>query len=355
MKELKNLEWYKMKFNIKEMAKKAGVSVATISRSLNSETRNKLAPKTLEKVDTLIKKYGYTPHLGAKHLRQSSTKTIGVIFPYFKGIFYHSYYVNIIAGVADCLFDTEYQFKILLLKEGNKKWDHYDFKRGERVDGLIVTHWPQFFSDKTVLEKMDIPSVVISDLRKDMKTYFICGDQISGGRQVAEHLYRLGHLKIAVLTGLAISRDGQLRLHGFQTYLKEKNVFLKPDWIIRCDYREDMAYENVGQILGNQERPTAIFCLNDQMAFGVLRKLRDIRISCPKEVSVVGYDDDPRGVLSIPPLTSVNVPLYDIAKEGARLLVSHLQSKRRKRSFIGCALFPVKLIERSSVQKIPPS
>ena len=335
--------------NIRDIAKKAGVSVATISRAINPETRIKLAPETLHKIDVLIRKYGYTPNLAARNLNRTSSKTIGVVFPYFQGLFYHPYYVNILAGVSDYLLNTEYQFKILFLKEEKDKWDYYDFKKGEHVDGLVVTHWPFFFSDKSVLERMKIPCVIVSDFRKNVKTFFACGDQLAGGAKVAEYLYGLGHRQIAVLTGLDISMDGQLRLEGFRKYIETNGLCLNDRWIIRADYREDMAYEKVGAILNGDQRPTAIFCLNDEMAFGVLRRLKDLSIECPKEISVVGYDNDYRGQLCHPSLTSVQVPLYDIAAEAARRIVEYLQSNEHKQ-LNGNVLYPVEIIVRNSSQ-----
>ncbi len=340
-----------MVLNIRDIARKAGVSVATISRAINPETRCKIAPKTLISVDALIRKYGYTPNLSARNLNKTSTKTIGVIFPYFSGLFYHSHYVNILAGVSDALLTTDYQFKTLLLRGEKEKWDHYDFKKGEHVDGLIIEHWPYFFSDKSILENMKIPCVVISDLRRNVKTFFACGDQIAGGRKVAEYLFGLGHRHFSVLTGLDTSTDSQLRLKGFCDYLKAKGVSLNGRWIIRADYREDMAYERVGEVFKERTRPTAVFCLNDQMAIGVLWKLKGLNIDCPKEVSVVGYDNEIRGQLCRPSLTSVNVPLYDLAAEGVRRIISHLKSPAAAKPLTGHVLYPVELIVRGSTQK----
>lgn len=338
--------------NIKDMAAKAGVSVATISRAINPETRNKVALKTLQAVDRLIIKYKYTPHLAARNLNKTVTKTIGVIFPYFPGIFYHPYYVNVLAGISDYLLNTEYQFKILLLKKEHETWDHYDFKKGEHVDGLIVTHWTKFFSSSRVLEKMTIPCVVVNDFVPGMKIFFVCGDQASGGKKVAEYLYGLGHRCFAVVCGSRSSTDSDLRFKGFSSFLKSKGIALNQAWVIHADYREDLAYEKVGDILKDKKKPTAIFCLSDQMAFGVLRKLKDLHIPCPQKISVVGFDNDPRAGLCEPPLASVEVPLYDLAAEGTRRIIAHLKSSIRVRALTGKVLFPVELIRRDSVQKL---
>ncbi len=336
--------------NIKDIAAKAGVSVATISRAINSETRSKVADKTLKRVDALIDRFGYTPTLSARNLNKTSTKTIGIIFPYFPGVFRHPYYLEILAGVADSLLQTDYQFKMILLKTGGKTWDSHDFRKGEDVDALLVTHWTDFFSSKEILESIKIPCVVINDLLPDMKTFFVCGDHISGGQQVAEYLYGLRHRRFAVLTGPEKSTDSELRFRGFQSFLKTKGVILDRRRVVRANYSGQLAYERVEEVFVGPQKPTALFCLNDEMAIGALRRLKELGMRCPQDVSVVGYDNDPHGKVSRPSLTSVNVPLYHLAAEGINILRNHLTSNRPQKRLVGQLLSPVQLVVRGSAQ-----
>ena len=333
--------------NIRDIAKKAGLSTATISRAINQETRAKLAPKTLKLVDEIIAKYGYTPNLAARNLNKTSTRTIGILFPYFYSIFSHQYYVDILSGVADALINTDYQFKILLSRENAPKWDRYDFKKGESIDGLLITQWLMFFSDRLALEGLRGPAVVLSDYAKDINANFVCGDQFEGGSKAAEYLCKLGHRKFALLTGSTGSIDGEARLKGFNHYLRSKNIALDESWVIQADYREDFAYDRIERVLTRQgQRPTAIFCLNDRMAFGVLRRLKELNIKCPQEISVMGFDNDEAGKESNPPLTTINVPLYEVAQEAVRQLLSALKSPAKNQS--RKVLFSPQLITRSS-------
>lgn len=338
-----------MTLNIRDIAAKAGVSVATISRAINSETRSMVNPKTLKMVDELIRKHNYTPNLAARHLSKSSTKTLGIIGPYFPGVFYHPCHVNVMAGVSDYLLNTEYQFKIILKKK-EQNWDHYDFQRGERVDGLIITQWTQLFSDQHFVETMKIPSVIINDFKKGMKTFFVCGDEVSGGRQAAEFLYNLGHRRFAALIGFKYGSDSPQRLKGFAEFLETKGITINKDWILRGDYREDLAYEKCDELFKEKQKPTAIFCLNDDMAFGVLRRLKALKIRCPQDVSVMGYDNDIRGNFSQPPLTTAESSFYELGKEAARQLLNHLSSPTSS-PFLGKSVFPVHLIARNSTAK----
>ena len=338
--------------NIRDIAKKAGVSVATISRAINQETRSKLSPKTLKLVDAVIQKYGYTPNLAARNLNRASSKTIGILFPYFYSIFNHQYYVDILAGVADALINTEYHFKILLSRESAPKWDKYDFRKGEFIDGLLITHWPLFFSGKAAVEGLKIPSILLNDYSPDLKAHFICGDQYQGGQIAAEHLYKLGHRRYALLAGSKGSLDGELRIKGFMDYLNSKKIIIEPHAIIQGDYRDDLAYERIGRMLELKAmRPSAVFCANDRMALGVLRRLKDAGINCPKEISVVGFDNDREGRENEPSLTSVQVSLYNLAREAALTLLKTLNGTRPSQSKIK-NFFPSDLILRSSTMLV---
>ncbi len=340
------------KFNIYEIARKANVSIATISRAINPETRAKVAPATLKKIDQLIKKYGYTPNLAAKHLSGNVTKTIGVVFPYLPGIFYSNYYNHILAAVSDYLFDTHYQFKMLLLKVAGDTWDKYDFKVGERVDGLLITHWFKFFSKKSILENMKIPCVVLNDVDRKIKTQFVGVDHYLGGQIAANHIYSLGHRRIAMLSGPDWSMDNQQRMKGFIAFLNKKGLRIKPDLIVKADYLEHMAYSKVETLLKIDPKITAIFACNDQMAFGAMSRLKELGIASPKDISVIGFDDEMDAAKFTPPLTTMHVPIYDIATRGTEILINHLQSKDAKKSLRGIEILPVRLVERKSTVKI---
>jgi len=341
------------KINIKEIAEKAGVSVATISRAINPETRKKVAPHTLEKIDALIRQYKYVPNLAAKQLRKSATNTIGVIFPYDHNIFYSSYHTHVLSGIANCLLDTQYQLKLLLVREEKQKLDGYDFKAGERVDGLILSHWARFFSNSFISKEMNLPCVIINDFNPAVKARFIGGDHVAGGKLAAEHLYSLGHRHIGLITGPSWSNDSKQRVEGFKAYLNSAGVQLSPECVGHGDYSDDQkTYAIVDELIQKKPMVTAIFACNDHMAFAAIKRLREHGIKCPEEISVIGYDDDFRAESFNPPLTTIKMPIYDIAFEAARALSNYLEQRPNQSPFVGVTLLPVELVERSTVGKI---
>lgn len=334
-----------------EFAKKAGVSIATISRAMNPQTRHQVSPATLERLEFLAKKYTYTPNPSAQHLRGSSFKTIGVLLPHLGGIFFSDYYAKVLAGVADALLTTDYRFKVILLKPKESKWDQHNFRVSESVDGLIVTHWPNFFSEASVLEKLKLPCVVINDPQRNIKAYFSTGDNRMGGHLAARYLQSKGHRRVAVFTGRTWSGDSRMRFRGFQATFKKLSPECRIE-VLQGDYQEKKAEELTEHLVKTRPDITAIFCCNDLMACGVLKKLKELDIRCPEDISVIGYDDDQRAQTSQPPLTTVRVPLYDLTKDATERLVKHLQNNGEKKVFFGERVFPVEIVERESVAKL---
>lgn len=337
--------------DIYEIAKKASVSITTVSRAINLETRSKVAPKTLRRIDAVIRKTRYTPNFLAKNLSRTRYKTIGILLPYLPGIFFSSYYAKILSGVGDAILQTDYRFKLIMLRF-DKKWDDFNFKAGENIDALIIMHWHLFFSDKKKLERLGIPFIVLNDPEKNVRAHFVSGDNELGGELVAKHLYLKGHRRIAVLTGPAWSSDSRMRLAGFKSELRRRGVDLNLDWLIAADYRKDKAAVLVESLLIPQPKVTAIFCLNDYMAFGVLAKLKEKKILCPGDISVVGYDDEQDAEHSNPPLTTIRVPLYELAKEATQKLLRYLDKEGKKDKLEGETKLAVTLIERKSVKDI---
>jgi LacI family transcriptional regulator len=337
---------------IYKIAEKANVSIATISRAINRETRNKVSSETLKRVDEIIRKCAYTPNRAAKNLVKTTYKTIGVLFPQHAGIFLENYYTQILAGISDTLIGNDYQMKLIMLQCIESKWDNYNFKFGEGIDGLVVSHWHAFFSDKSGLEKSGIPCVVISDPEKNVRARFVSGDNFQGGRLAAEHLYAQGHRKMAVLTGPPDSIDSRLRVEGFLSFLKKKGIKVNPAHRVSGEFQEEKAKDAVARLFQKKPDITAIFATNDNMARGAIRKLWEFGLACPKDISVVGYDDDKMAAAFEPPLTTIHVPLYELAVQACRNLTSFLSKQMGKDEFYTASLLPVHLVVRKSVRRI---
>jgi len=340
------------KLTIYEIAEIAGVSIATVSRYINEETRHKVAPATCELIEKIIRRHGYTPSLAAKYLSCPHFKTIGIVFPHHYGMLASDYYTAILTGVSDALLETDYRMKMILLKPDKGPWDHYDFRRGESVDGLILTYWRSVFSDAASLKRFGIPCAIINNVEKNINAHFVAGDHYDGGHQAGRYLTVKGHRHILVLSGTeGAAPDVRYRLSGFKAGLREAGIQLAPDAVIDVGFREDRAYTETERLLAENKKVTAIFCMNDIQAFGVLRRLEELGIDCPGRLSVMAYDDDRRSEHTHPPLTTVRVPVDDLAKRAAQDLISHIRDPK-PHTFFKPVIFPVKLIERASVRPL---
>lgn len=341
---------------IYEIARKAGVSIATVSRALNPATRGKVRPETLEKIDALVGALGYTPNLAARNLGRSAFKTVGILMPHHRGIFEEDYYTRLLAGLSDTLLESDYQLKLVMLKCEKPRWDHYDFKSAHGIDGLVITHWRAFFSEKAVLENLRLPGVVLNDAGEGIRARFVTADHEQGGRLAAQHFYEQGHRRIGLLTGPADSIDSHAREKGFRGFLKSKGLDLDPRFVHCGEFQESRAFELARFFIKPPGAVSAVFCANDAMAFGLIRGLRAQGVRVPEDISVAGYDDDRRGESFDPPLTTIQVPLYEMASEAAAWLLQELrESPARGGGALPAAgkvlLKPAHLIVRKSVLK----
>ncbi len=339
------------KTTVYEIAEKAGVSIATVSRAMNKETRHKVSAKALEKIDKLARQYHYTPSMAAKYLTKRSYETIGVLFPHHEGILQSDYYSQIISGVADELLGSNHQLKMVLLKPRKEGWDAYDFQHGEGIDGLILTYWRTFFKKPDIFEKLKVPSVIINNVEKNIHARFVAGDHYEGGKLAARHLYEYGHRKIVVFSGKHKSPDAENREKGFLSFLNKKGIKLGSSSIINVNFESEKAYTATEKILRKKPSTTAIFCMNDSLAFGVLKKLRELKISCPTKVSVMGYDNDQYSEYSAPALTTIQVPVYELARAATKDLIQYIKEKKSL-DFYKPSLFSLKLIKRDSISNL---
>jgi len=342
-----------MALNIRQIAQIAGVSASTVSRATNPETRHKVAPETLKKIERLVGKHGYVPNIAARQLNRPGVRTIGILLPYHQGVFYQSYYTHLLAGIADALMETEYRFKLILLKPRKEKWNWYDFQAGEGVEGIIVTHWFEFFSP-SFLNESKIPCVVINDPDESVKAFFVSEDGVSGGRLAAEHFFDKGHRRVAMITGASHSQDSNLRMKGFVSFWRERGLALPHENIIEGDFAGGRKTElAVERLLELDPRPSAVFCANDTIALTALRIMSMKGARCPDDISLLGYDDSAPAGLSLPPLSTIQVPLYDIARRAVDVLLEFLlHGDTGTEKFCGLSTVTVKLVERESVREL---
>lgn len=336
---------------IYEIAKKSGLSTATISRALDPEMRHKVALSTLKKIDAMVQKFGYSVNSAARNLRKSSFHTIGVAIPHVQNAFMIDYYSKTLSGVSDYLLDSDYAMKVISLKPDYSTKFHGEIGKAEGIDGLVVTPWwATFFSRTLVMERLGIPCVIISEPPRKIKGHSVSGDNVLGGQIAAEYLHKKGHRKILILAGPKDFMDSCSRVRGFQDYFSKTHSAYKLT-VIHADFQKTIALDFMRQFLAKKVDVSALFCCNDEMAFGAIQAMRERGIHCPKDLSVIGFDDDTRAEYFEPALTTIRMPFYAMAKEAARCLIQKIKGVEEGAHFYNDqTVFPVELVERDSVR-----
>ena len=296
---------------IRDVAARAGVSVATVSRVFNQ--KGPIRQETLRRVMDVAGEMQYVPHAGARSLSTRSTRTIGVVLPDLHGEFFS----EVIRGIDLAARESGYH---LLLSGSHADRDEMravvQAVRG-LVDGLIIMS-PDLDPAALCGElPLGVPAVLLN--AKVVGRPSITIDNSGGARDVVRHLASLGHKHIAFITGPARNADAEQRRRGFRAGARAHGIEAIE---IPGDFTEDSGYEAAKQIVKLEPRPTAVFAANDSMAIGALSGFRDGRVRVPEQIALVGFDDIPIARFLDPPLTTVKVPIAELGRRGLQLLLS---------------------------------
>ena len=313
---------------LKDVAKKAGVSITTASRVLNDKPSQILiSEETKKKVLEVAKELDYYPNIFARSLRTKKTGIVGVIVsditdPYFGGI---------INGAEKILNENDYYFLLSSAQNSPQREELYLTKlRKSRVDGLLILGGTQRFTNDEVkqLVRSGIPIVVVGRKCPHPNVSSVIVDNFTGGFVATEHLIKLGHQDIVHITTHQPRVDGEERLNGYESAL-EKYRSKEKCWIEKGDITAESGYKVMTNILKKGKRPTAIFAFNDISALGVMRAIRSQGLRIPEDFAVVGFDDIPIAAHFDPPLTTVKQPQEEMGRKGAELLLRAIGESKK--------------------------
>lgn len=329
---------------IQDVAREAGVSTATVSRALSQP--EKVAEATRQAVMSAVRKTGYRVHMAARNLRRGRTGVIVALVPNLGNPFFS----EILAGIETVASQAGFGVLVADTTQPDFSRDSLtDFLRADRADGLVVldgtlsrvlapsideggAHPPVVFACEWT-EGTHYPSVII--------------DNRLGGRLAVEHLAALGHTSIGHISGPAKNVLTSARREGARDALKAHGLAFRPEWFLPGDFTLQSGIEAARTWLALAERPTAMFCASDQMAFGFISQLHRNGLSVPADVSVVGFDDIDISACFIPALTTVRQPRLEIGMVAAEKLIEQILAPAAQTEFHEHKL-PVELIRRES-------
>lgn len=328
-----------MKASIYDVAKKAGVSVVTVSRVINNVPTVRASSK--EKVMKAIKLLNYQPNVAAQILARGRSNVIGLLIPNLTDPFI----MEVVHAVDYELKKNGYFLALSVTSNANEE-SEFLFQQ-ERVDGVLILTPLSEKSYVSSLKSKNIPFVIMDNQVFPYTESSIVVDNLKGGYDVTRFLLEKGHVKISCIGGPENLISSEHRVKGFCNALQE--VGLKPFSVVRGKFDVDTGYKVAMDWIENNMLPTGIICGDDHIAFGVLDALKEKGIKVPEEVSVIGYDDHPFASKLHPYLTTVKQPAIEMGEKGVKTLLEKIQGVKKNNIVIK---LEAKLIERSSTGTI---
>ncbi|SFT79492.1 transcriptional regulator, LacI family [Kosakonia arachidis] len=326
-----------------EVAKRAGVSKATVSRVLTG--KGYVSEETKDRVFQAIAESGYRPNLLARSLASSKTQTLGLVVT---NTLYHGVYFSELLFHAARM--TEDKGRQLLLADGKHSAEEerqaIQYLLDLRCDAIII--YPRFLSvDEmdNIIDSHSQPIMVLNRRLRKNSSHCVYSDQKASSFNAVSQLISRGHRDIAFITGSLDSPTGIERLSGYKDALTQQGIALRNELIVEGKWTPVSGAQGVQTLLSRNVEFSALVASNDDMAIGAIKQLHDSKISVPQQVSVIGFDDIAMAPFTVPALTSVKIPVTEMIKETINRLIFMLDGG----DFTSQQTFPGELMLRDSL------
>lgn len=332
-----------MAASIKDVAREAGVSIATVSRVLNDI--DVVNEETKKKVLAAIDKLGYRPNIVARSLKTQKTSTIGIIIPDISSQFYP----EIVRGAEDVA--NIYNYNIMLCNTDldiEKETEYLKVLREKMVDGILYMSNSLEGDTINLINQLKIPTVLVETTDENKSFPSVTIDNEKAAYDATKYLLNKGNKAIAYVGPTeAMANANSLRYKGYRKAIYESDHFGVNDLVCPCGMKAKDGYKVIDKI-EDLDKIDAILCASDEIAMGVINGLRDKNIRVPEDVDVVGFDNIYAASLFYPKLTTVSQPMYDMGSVGMRMLIKIINKEE-----IECNHYVLEynLVERDSCKK----
>lgn len=307
---------------IRDVAKLSGVSVATVSRVINSN--GYVSKETKEKVDKAIKQLNFTPNHFARGLVYKKTNTIGLLVPDIKNPFFP----EIAKAVEETALQKEYSIILSNTDHNFQKEKRYiQLLLEKSIDGIIITG-EIHESNIEILVQNNIPIVVTDARVSDSQIPIVYTDNIEGGRRATHHLFDQGYTRVGHIKGPDHITTAEDRYSGYKLALEERNIEFDSTIVQWGDYQTLSGYEAMKRLLSMKHPPDAVFVANDLMALGALDAVRHSELKVPEDIGLVGFDGIPIIEVLQPRLTTIQQPFYEIGTLATKMLIEAIDGKK---------------------------
>ncbi|MGA2774956.1 MAG: LacI family DNA-binding transcriptional regulator [Candidatus Omnitrophota bacterium] len=322
--------------SIEDVARLAGVSITTVSRVINKFPSVKEKNRIL--VLDAVKQLKFQPSVFAQRLATGRSNVISLVIPRYEGVFYSFYALELIRGIGTLCAVLKLDLLLQLT----------DSRSPLNVRGSGGIIFADIISNRQQVEEavaQGLPCVVINNYVKDLSISCFAIDNVGGAQDAVDYLVSLGHKKIAHITGDVVTQAAAERLEGYKRSLKKNNIPLKDEYIVKTDYSRGQARAASLELLNLANPPTAIFVGSDSMALETITVAKELGKEIPKDLSIVGFDDNPSGLYGPVSLTTVRQPLIKMAEESVKELNRLMNDKASK---IKKLILPTELVIRES-------
>ena len=313
---------------IVQIAARLGVSPSTVSRALRPETAHLVQAGRRKEILDLAEQQRFSPNPGARMLRKGVNATLTVVVPLDENIFFSEFYGRFLAGALHAAAARDWDVHICTL-HARKGADFRETMQhlGLDTSGVIYLAEPLSRSAVEQLRGYRRPLVLTRSClppglaMRDIGAPVVGVDNVGGARSAASLLLQLGHRRIGLLLGPPTSSDAAERKSGYLEILERGGVAPKPQWIFEGPFNTEGGRAGMNAMLRLENRPTAYCCANDEIAFGAIDAARAAGLECPRDFSVVGFDDGLWATASRPALTTVRQPLAELSERAVGLIV----------------------------------
>ncbi len=308
---------------IRDVAREAGVSIATVSRVFNNSSL--VSEDTAKRVRQAAALFDYWPNSAAQSLTTNRSNTLGVLLPDLFGEFYS----EVIRGIDSLARRESYQIMLSSSHADNEEILMAARSMLGRIDGLLMMAPDDASADTVNRIRRRIPLVLLNPATDSAQNCSISIDNYSGAREAVNHLLNLGHRRIAMVAGPRGNGDANERLRGFTQALSEAGQDPKEAIVVQGDFREPSGFSAGIELMKCVPRPSAVFVANDSMAVGLLAALEGLGVDVPGDIGVVGFDDVDIASYLRPPLTTVHIDAFALGQRAAQMMINEIQSPEK--------------------------
>ena len=305
---------------IADVAREAGVSVATVSRIINN--KGVVSPKTATRVNDAIAKLSYEPNRLARNLRKNESWVILILAPNFT----NPYYSHILTGIGDTAAELGYSALIINTADNfERERNALEMLKKHHADGAILMS-SEMDSQWLLEYANEYPCVQCSEYVPDLDIPHISIDNYLATQETMEYLIGLGHKRIAMISSENEYISTKLRLDSYKDTLIKHDITLREDYIKYAspDYSYKSGKQQARELMNATFPPTAIFCISDTLALGAITAIKEMGFNVPEDVTVIGFDDVEYTTMFHPYITTVVQPCYELGKRSMEMLYAQI-------------------------------